>query len=297
VAAEAETKTHAAKLKAMLGDAVWPDQLRSVLRTCKDLLLLLGWPLALALALLYILHSDRAKDRIVLLAKSIQKVGLPGGFEVTLWGEQFRQDQSDTFKKFRADVQAEYDKLAERLTIKDTVARLLKEKIEPELTRIKPAQALDYRATIHVRDALFKNSYYQLIDYLPTGGNRGRAWSIRFGMVGRAWRLEEDSWNGEVPSTSDILMRDWGMTRDEAQAQGRQTMLCCILKTSTGAPVGALYMDAKGKGKFGTDAEMKSLAETAQQAAVTVGLIKSLEVIWDDIRKKAPIIEVYGNRT
>ena len=241
VAVEAETNSHAAKLESMLSGAVWPDQLRGMLRTCKDLLLLLGWPLALALALAYILHSDSAKDRIALLAKSIQRVVLPGGFEVTLWGEQFRQDQSDTFKKFRADVQAEYDKLAERHTIKDTLARILKDTIAPELKRIKPNSAADYRATIHVRDALFKNSYYQLIDYLPTGGNRGRAWSVRFGMVGRAWRLDKDSWNGEIPSTSEKLIQDWGMTRDEAQVPGRQTMLCCILRTSAGTPVGALY--------------------------------------------------------
>jgi hypothetical protein len=297
VASDAEAKVHAAKLKSMLSDAVWPDQLRGTLRTGRDLILLLGWPLALALVLAYVLHSDKAKDRIVLLAKSIQKVSLPGGFEVTLWGDQFRQDQSDTFKKFRADVQAEYDKLAERRTIKDTVARILKEKIEPELKRIRPSQTVDYRATVHVRDALFTNSYYQLIDYLPTGGNRGRAWSMRFGMVGRAWRLQNDSWNGEVPNTPEKLMEEWGMIRDEALGPARQTMLCSILKATDGTPVGAFYMDAKGKDEFGSSAEMKVLADAVHQAAETAGLTAGLAEIWDEIKKKAPLVEIYGNRT
>jgi hypothetical protein len=297
IATQAETNSHAAKLESMLSDVVWPDQLEGALKTCKDLFLVLGWPLALALSLAYLLNSDSAKDRIAQLARSIQSVALPGGFGVTLWGEQFRQDQSDTFKRFRADVQAEYDKLAERYTVKDTLARILKDTIVPELERIKPDTALDYRATIHVRDALFKNSYYQLVDYLPTGGNRGRAWSVRYGMVGRSWRLEKDSWNGEVSSTAEKLIEDWGMTRDEAQATGRQTMLCCILKTSAGTPVGALYMDAKGKDQFGSPIDMTGLAQTAQRAAEAYGLVKSLDAIWEDIKKKAPLVEVYGNRT
>ena len=42
---------------------------------------------------------------------------------------------------------------------------------------------------------------------------------------------------------------------------------------------------------------MRSLAETAQHAAEAAGLIKSLEAIWEDIKKKAPLVEVYGDRT
>jgi hypothetical protein len=49
-----------------------------------------------------------------------------------------------------------------------------KDQLAPEIKRIK-SKDVDFRATIHVRDALFKNSYYQLIDYLPTGGNRGQS--------------------------------------------------------------------------------------------------------------------------
>lgn len=276
---------------------MWPDQLKGFLRACRDLLLLLGWPLALALALVYVLHSDKAKDRIAALSKSLQKVALPGGVEFTLWREEFRQNQSETFRKFRADVQAEYDKLAERYTIKDTLARILKDTIDPCMKRVKGTESLDYRATIHVRDVLLKDAYYQLIDYQPTGGNRGRAWSVRFGMVGRAWRLERDSWNGEVPGAVDKLIQDWGLTRDEAQRPGRQTMLCCILKAGTGVPVGALYMDAKGRDEFGSSEEMQALAGKVQKAAETSGLIASLEAIWEDIKKKAPLVEIYGNRS
>jgi hypothetical protein len=132
-AVDAEAKVHTAKLEELIGDTVWPDQLRAFLRAGKDLLVLLGWPLALVLTLVYVLHSETAKDRIAILAKSVQKVGLPGGVEVTLWGDEFRQNQSDTFARFRADVRAEYDKQAERFTIKDTLNRILKDVIEPEL--------------------------------------------------------------------------------------------------------------------------------------------------------------------
>jgi len=295
VGAQAEVKARSATLKPMLSDAVWPDQLKSALRAGRDLLLLLGWPLALALALVYILNSDKAKDRIAALSKSLQKVSLPGGVEFTLWCEDFRQSQSETFRKFRTDVQAEYDKLAERHTIKDTLARILKDTIEPCMREIEKTEPLNYRATIHVRDVLLKDAYYQLVDYQPTGGNRGRAWSVRFGMVGRAWRLESDSWNGEVPGVTENLIQDWGLTRDEAQRPGNQTMLCCILKAGTGVPVGALYMDAKGKHKFGSAEQMKALAGKMQKAAETSGLIASLEAIWEDIRKKAPLVEIYGN--
>lgn len=290
----AQAKIHTAKLETLLGDTVWPDQLGGLLRACRELLLLLGWPLALVIALAYIRHSDKAKDWFGAIAKSIHKVAYKG-VEVTLWGEEFRQSQSDTFAKFRADVQAEYDKLAERHAIERTLNLILKGTIEPELKRIRK-ESVDYRATIHVRDALFKNAYYQLVDYLPTGGNRGRAWSVRYGMVGRAWRLEKDSVNRQV-GTSEDLIEHWGMTSDESQGQARQSMMCCILKTSAGTPIGAFYMDAKDKDAFGTTDEMHALVDKVQQAAKAKDLIKSLEAIWETIKTKAPLVEVYGNRS
>ncbi len=296
-AAEQETKNRAEKLKSLLGDSVWPDQLKGMLRSVRDLSLVLGWPLALALALAYVLHSDRAKDRLVILASSIQKVAFPGGFELTLWGEKSGIDQSATFQKFRVDVKSEYDKLAEQRTIKETVSRMLKDTVEPELTRIRKTKTVEYRATVHVHDALFSQAYYQLIDYLPTGGNRGRAWSIRFGMVGRAWRLREDSWNGKIPDLPKSLITDWGMTQEETKVKGRQSMLCCILKAPDGIPVGAFYLDATGPDGFGTEAEMSSLADKIHRAAEDSGLTKSLEEIWAEIQKKAPLVEIYGNRT
>jgi len=114
-------------------------------------------------------------------------------------------------------------------------------------------------------------------------------------MVGRAWRLEADDWNGEVPKTSTELIQNWGLTRDEAQAPGRQTMLCCILKATTGIPVGALYVDTKGKDEFGTPAQMEKLTKVLQKAAADSGLIASLEAIWEEIKRRAPLVEIYGN--
>jgi hypothetical protein len=54
------------------------------------------------------------------------------------------------------------------------------------------------RGTIHVPDIIFKEYLYQLTKYyvLTENGSRvegspGRRFSMRFGIIGRAWRLKE----------------------------------------------------------------------------------------------------------
>ena len=52
-----------------------------------------------------------------------------------------------------------------------------------------PKHALpSYRATVHIEDFLFQTFLQQLFNYYPAGGRAGRAFSVRYGVIGKAWR-------------------------------------------------------------------------------------------------------------
>src|SRR4029077_20924802 len=113
----------------------------------------------------------------------------------------------------------------------------------------------DLRCTLHVPDILFADTLYQLVDYYPRWGGRGRPFSSRFGIIGLCWRSREDQIQGAVPIDPQELVRKWGMTHEEAVASGggRQSFLALLLSDVSDTHVAILYMDATEKDAFGAD--------------------------------------------
>ena len=146
---------------------------------------------------------------------------------------------------------------------------------------------------------LFKDSFYQLTDYLPrkspgSQGTHGRAWSVRRGIVGLAWRLEENRSESTVPNNVKELIQNWGMLKEEAEvAPERQTSLCYLVKAQNQSPVAAIYLDAEAKDQFG-ERGAKALMAVIEQSVESYGLCQSLEQVWGQVRGSSPLIELYG---
>lgn len=131
----------------------------------------------------------------------------------------------------------------------------------------------DFRATLHVPFYFGREELFQLVNYYDHKGKqrtnipgRGRVFSIRFGIVGRAWREEKARYDPAVSTHRDDLVKAWGMTPDEAEqaGRGRQTMLAVRLLDETRRPMAIVFMDAKDPMVFSTD-EVRQKDNRVQQ--------------------------------
>jgi hypothetical protein len=77
----------------------------------------------------------------------------------------------------------------------------------------------------------------------------GRRFSVRYGMVGKSWRLRRPLYNPKVDNQDDALIRDWGLTQGEAEAQGQSSKqligLPVIEKEGDVEPLGVIYLEAE----------------------------------------------------
>jgi hypothetical protein len=111
------------------------------------------------------------------------------------------------------------------------------------------AEPSPYRVTLHMQDSLEAEMLYQLIEYYPAGPfpkSRGRRKSIRFGAIGKAWRLQASDYSPTVSTHPAELIKDWGMTAEEADAagRGRKTFLSVVIVDESNIAVAIFYMDA-----------------------------------------------------
>lgn len=130
-----------------------------------------------------------------------------------------------------------------------------------------------YRATIHIPDPLYTHQLYQLLDYHPKGGGAGRSFSIRTGIIGMAWRhLEPDKWHQASHIDQKELMRQWGMTRAEAQAREaadskKMFLAVPLFDENSAVPVGVFYLDADSPESLGLSATPPDAADQAAKDA------------------------------
>ena len=124
---------------------------------------------------------------------------------------------------------------------------------------IEPVAGGAFRCTIHIQDVLEPQSLYQLADHLYVGepmgppGTRGRRNSIKFGIIGRAWRLGKSDYDPHVGTKVENLVEKWGMTRDEAEraGRGRQSFAVILLRDSNGDCPGLIFIDSQEINLFG----------------------------------------------
>lgn len=266
-----------------------------------NVLSILIWPLIAVVVVVYLTLSSAAYGRVRSLFGLFKIIKLPvigGEFEFREeTAKEINKEADAALQSYKDAVKAEYDRLARSLRLEDRLKLVLND-VRPLLKSINQGQEPAFRCTIHVRDILFNDSFYQLLDYYPDGGGRGRRWPIRFGAIGRAWRFERSQIYGQVPTNPDDLMLLWGMTAKEADRAGhdRQSFACIILLDDDGVLAGILHLDSGDPNVFGQDGDImihEQLYNSVASSARQHGLTRELGALWKSLAGKSPHIDVH----
>lgn len=256
--------------------------------------IVVSWPFVVAALLFYLVFFRSAPSRVAIILKPFRSLKL-FGTEFVL-SEEAGADAEQAIETYRKQVKRKFDSLVEVHDIRSKLEAVIGE-LQPLIESRKKIK--DLRCTLHVPDILFADTLYQLLDYYPLGGGRGRAFSSRFGMIGLCWRSRKDQIKGEVPVKQGELIGRWGMTEEEAKksGSGRQSFLALVLKDDSDTSLGVFYMDAPESNAFGADTGDEEFRERlrarARQASKDKGLIASLEKLRDDLKERRPLIRIH----
>lgn len=254
--------------------------------------LVFPWPIIILLCLLYLFASISAPSRVRLLLGSFQSFKLFG--QEFVMNREGGRSAETAIAYYRAQVRDELDLWSNRLKIPTKCERIFEKCVA---TLIPNYKDLNIRCTVHIPDLLFKDSLYQLVDYYPrqAEGGHGRAFSTRFGMIGKSWRIGESQHEGSVPTEPKRLILEWGMNNQEAHlaASGRQSF-ACILLTSSGTGLGIFYLDSSATHAF-DEGVWEKLRDGITAAAQSEGLTKALEKINTKVIAASPQVSIYSS--
>lgn len=258
------------------GSVDWPALLSAI-----------AWPIVVGACLLIILFGRRVPMRLGQIFRPFRSVKLFGA-EFVL-AEGVGPDAEQTINTYRSQLKREYDVRIAQHALRAKLQGVLKSN-----ALAKAMRAQNLRCTIHVPDALFRESLYQLMDYYPKGGGHGRAWSERYGIIGRAWRLNEPQMKGNVPTDQKRLISDWGLTLEEAEGDMRKSFFCAILKNKEQTPVGIFYMDSVAEDAFGDPSKKDELQEAILKECEQRGVTEALSKISSELQSRGPRIQIYA---
>lgn len=293
-AASSEIKSQIEQAKTNLPSSSAIERAKAV----KDQLLALLWPLIIVLLVVYVLHSKGFIDSIKQLATTVSNLKIPGGLEIAFHSTEVKSTLEEALKDYRDQVTKKYDALAAQYQIAETLARIAEGPIAEFLKGKK--LAANFRCTIHVRDTLLDNSLYQLTDYVAVGrkatGGKGRAWSVRRGMIGRCWRLEKSEVMGSVTNNKHELIENWALIKDEVEyVERNQSILCHLMTAQNQSPLGVLYLDSEPASAFGDQNVMDAFMQAVAAAVKKFKLDDALEQVWEQAKRSAPLIKIYDD--
>jgi len=280
----------------------WVQLFKEAAGALLKLISALAWPAVIVFVLLYL-----GRDLLARLIGNVRRVK-GGGLEVEFNAERAREVASAfdaSYKGFLHAAQVEYDRL---VNANDLQNRLLPNAVDAVRRRaLRTLEEKSLRATVHVPDVVFKNFMYQLLDYYPPGGGRGRRFSVQFGILGRSWRLVTSLGEGAALQLSSsnapgvdayeskitALVTEWGMTRTDAVAalvsRDRESYLCILLvpsKASARAPAGVLYLDARPINTFGDRFAATQLATSLENEPAVKALADAVGHLMERLREE-----------
>jgi hypothetical protein len=260
-----------------------------------DFAVALVWPFCVVL-LVGLLLTPPSRQRIDPMLRRLKRFKA-GGFEFELTEKSARATQGeieDTFQSYRAKIRREFDRMARIYNVSEKRSEVMG-RLRPPLLSDEVWQ--DLRSTIHVADILFADTLYQLLDYYPGGAGAGRAFPIRRGVLGLAWRTRELQVEHEVSTDPRQLVVQWAMTIDEAAeaGQGRKSFLCVVLKDRSQSLVGVFYLDSKQEEAFGRkgSSQAKELARVIEEGCEELGLTEALRKLGEHMRSRGPEIHIF----
>jgi hypothetical protein len=253
---------------------------------------LFGWPFMILVILAFFTAWP---GRLALLLRPFESLKLFGAEFVLnrIGGEEVE----DRLAKLRKREQEKFDREINEKGLSFKHHRLVDEYIRPNIEQFAYK---NIRATIHVQDLLFEDGLYQLLDYYPNQrlGGRGRSFSSRTGIIGKAWRLAKSQYAAVVPTNEEELILHWGMTSAEAPkaGHGRHSFACVVLKS--GAEVlGLLYFDSPVEKAFGendSDPAWHSLERAITKGAIETDLIADLLKLNRELIRPSAVIRIFS---
>jgi hypothetical protein len=210
-----------------------------------------AWPFTVLLIaisfLAWLTYSTAARPFLSALFGRIRKI-TAFGVEFDLSAKaaiQTRTNVEAGFDELRSKVKRQFDMLIDSEGLNSKLLNLAENAVFKNLTSDEAKRS--YRCTIHIQDTLFEDVLYQLLDYYPQGGGRGRTRSIRFGIIGRCARLNQPDVQADVTTNTEKLIESWSMTPGEAANVGRdrRSFAAIPLLDTDHALLGIFYVDAR----------------------------------------------------
>jgi hypothetical protein len=255
----------------------------------------IAWPAGLILGLLLIAWNSRLRRLFGAGSRLVRRINA-GGVEMEISSEsvdEVRQQLRGSFRELVGNARDEYERMADLQDIDLRLAAVVEKEIVPGLGGVRPA---GLRATIHVRDIVFKDYLYQLVNYHPNGGGAHRRFSQRYGIIGRAWRTGVSHGTGNAfgsTASEESLVEEWGMTREETHGvlNSRPSCLSVLLRAG-GIDVGILYIDSSAKRAFGTNDEASTYSLALEQKPLVVELAAAVERALAPLRAAGPNLDL-----
>jgi len=245
----------------------------------------LAWPLVVA-GIVLVLRTKSGSEAFARILSPIRRVK---AFNVEFelgeeQGRRFRASFEEEFGEYREQVESAFSLQAERYDVGRLCATVAHDVIGNLLSENR-----DYRCTVYVPDILFKGALYRLIPYYPGGGAVGAVYSERFGIIGRTWRLLESQYEENVPSEQVTLIKQWGMTPEEALGQeDDKSYVAVLLRTKLHAPPdGILYVEAKKEAFF---EDPRKVLEADQQV---IELAEAVSKVMLQMRGQGPLLRLF----
>lgn len=261
--------------------------------TSVDLAVGLAWPV-FAFLLIAALCLRPVQSRLETLLSPLSAVRLPG-FEVLVKENASRRIEH-VFQQYRDERKALFDRWVDKEELSRKFA-IAMQQVEGGLALASSGERVGFRATVHVDDYLFADTYYQLLDYWPAGGGRGRTFSVRYGIVGRSRRAGRSFVYSRPVRDDEELVLEWAMTEDEVRERGEkpQSFGCVVLRDGvTKNAVGYVYLDSHPVGVFGEDGN-STFAAAVEAACGESGLTASLAIIRSQVLVHAPRLKVHNS--
>ena len=255
----------------------------------------IAWPVGLLLALILTLTIDRMRRFFGAGFKMVRSIKA-GGVEMEISVEAadaVRKELRRSFGELIADARVEYERMADV----QNLDRLLASVVEDEIIgKVSGLSRSDIRATLHVRDIIFKEFLYQLVDYYPKGGGAHRRFSQRYGIIGRSWRSGKSHGTGNAfgnAESEEALVEQWGMTQSETHGvlQNKHSCLSVVLRAG-GTESGILYLDSSKENAFGKDAAAQTFARSLETQRSVVALAEAVERAMTPLRAAGPNLDL-----
>jgi hypothetical protein len=205
----------------------------------------------------------------------------PGGLELDLQPEnagEVKVSLEKNFAEYRDAVKKRFDRLISQYDIVR-----LRDKIAEEIIRPACHQDAEIRCVIYVRDVLLEDALYALTDYYPSGKEAGKVYSIRFGIIGRQWRLRKSVYESSVDTDSNTLVHDWGMTAAEAAQRTWYESCVVVMLKHEEMEQGLLFVGSNMKEAFGD----LPIADEIEKSEYATRLGQRLELINEEMGRSA----------